>query len=60
MMARFLECERRVEDSSLIFKAVAPSGRTQHPSADYGFRYDHGLEDIDSHVRNRDWAVPQA
>jgi predicted lactoylglutathione lyase len=55
-----LSCENREEVASLIAKAVVAGGRTPHPSKDHGFWYDQGFEDIDGHLWNLVWAVPQA
>lgn len=50
LVRRLDAAESRDEVDSLIAKAVAAGGRTQHPPEDHGFMDDRGFEDVDGHL----------
>jgi predicted lactoylglutathione lyase len=54
-----LSCESREEVDSLVAKAVAAGGRAPRPPQDHGFMYGHGFEDLDGHIWELVYMVPQ-
>ncbi|MFL6707492.1 MAG: VOC family protein [Massilia sp.] len=54
-----LSCESREEVDSLVAKAVAAGGSAPRTPQDHGFMYAHGFEDLDGHVWELVWMVPQ-
>jgi uncharacterized protein len=45
-----LAVESRDKVDELVRKAVAAGGSTPMPSADHGFMYQHGFQDLDGHI----------
>lgn len=55
-----ISCESRAQVEALVSKAVAAGGKTYAEPKDYGFMYQHGFEDLDSHLWEVFWMDPSA
>jgi predicted lactoylglutathione lyase len=45
-----ISAESKAEVEDMVKKAVEAGGKTPNPSADHGWMYQHGFEDLDGHV----------
>ncbi|WP_256080809.1 VOC family protein [Massilia sp. YIM B04103] len=54
-----LSCESREEVDELVKKALAAGGKAPRAPQDYGFMYSHGFEDLDGHLWELAYMVPQ-
>lgn len=55
-----LSCESREEVDTLVAKAVAAGGSSPKAAQDHGFMYGHGFQDLDGHIWELIYMVPQA
>lgn len=55
-----LSCESRTEVDELVAKAVAAGGTIPRDPEDHGFMYGHAFEDLDGHIWELVYMVPQA
>ena len=55
-----LSCESRTEVDELVAKAVAAGGTIPRAPEDHGFMYGHAFEDLDGHIWELVYMVPQA
>jgi len=54
-----LSCESRQGVDDLVRKAVAAGGRTHNEAKDYGFMYTHGYQDLDGHIWEIVYMLPE-
>jgi hypothetical protein len=54
-----LSCESRENVDELVRKAVAAGGTTYNEPQDHGFMYWHGYQDLDGHVWELLYMVPE-
>jgi len=55
-----LSCESREHVDELVRKAVAAGGKTYNQAQDHGFMYGHGYQDLDGHIWELIYMVPDA
>ena len=55
-----LALDSRDEVDSMVRKAVAADGSTYNEPQDHGFMYGHGFQDLDGHIWELVYMVPQA
>jgi predicted lactoylglutathione lyase len=55
-----LSCDSREEVDALVKKAVAAGGKAHRQPQDHGFMYGHGFVDLDGHVWELVYMVPNA
>jgi len=55
-----LSCESREHIDELVRKAVAAGGKTYNQAQDHGFMYGHGYQDLDGHIWELIYMVPDA
>ncbi|MGH7493018.1 MAG: VOC family protein [bacterium] len=55
-----LSTENRNKVDEMVRKAVAAGGTTYNESKDYGFMYQHGFQDLDSHIWELIYMEPSA
>lgn len=55
-----LALDSRDEVDSMVRKAVAAGGNTYNEPQDHGFMYGHGFQDLDGHIWELVYMVPQA
>ncbi|MGO4378743.1 VOC family protein [Pseudoduganella sp. RAF53_2] len=54
-----LSCDSREEVDDLVKKALAAGGKAPREPQDHGFMYGHGFEDLDGHVWELVYMLPQ-
>ena len=55
-----LSCESREKVDEMVHKAVAAGGTTYNEPQDHGFMYGHGYQDLDGHIWELIFMVPDA
>ena len=55
-----LSCESRKKVDEMVRKAVAAGGTTYNEPQDHGFMYGHGYQDLDGHIWELIFMVPDA
>ena len=53
-----LSCESREKVDEMVHKAVAAGGTTYNEPQDHGFMYGHGYQDLDGHIWELIFMVP--
>ncbi|MFD4837018.1 VOC family protein [Achromobacter sp. NPDC058515] len=54
-----LSCESRAEVDDLVARAIAGGGAAPRQPQDHGFMYAHGFEDLDGHIWEVLYMVPE-
>lgn len=55
-----LSCESREKVDEMVHKAVTAGGTTYNEPQDHGFMYGHGYQDLDGHIWELIFMVPDA